>query len=34
MAVTNIPAVIDNVEALAAKMEAMRQAQRIFATYT
>ena len=34
MAVTNVPAVIDNVEALAAKMEAMRQAQRVFATYT
>ena len=34
MAVTNIPTVIDNVEALAAKMEAMRAAQRIFATYT
>ena len=34
MAVTNIPTVIDNVEALAAKMEAMRAAQRVFATYT
>ena len=34
MAVTNIPTVIDNVDALAAKMEAMREAQRIFATYT
>ena len=31
---SNIPAVIDNTEALTTKMEAMRQAQRIFATYT
>ncbi len=31
---TQIPAVIDNVDALIAKMDAMREAQRIFATYT
>ena len=28
------PAIIDNVEALVAKMKAMREAQQIFATYT
>ncbi len=31
---TQIPAVIDNVDALIAKMDAMREAQRIFATYS
>ena len=29
-----VPTIIDNVEALLAKMEAMREAQKIFATYT
>ena len=31
---TNIPAVIDNAEALEAKMAAMKEAQKLFATYT
>ena len=34
MAENNIPAVIDTAEALAAKLEAMRQAQRTFAAYS
>ncbi|MCI9678691.1 MAG: bifunctional acetaldehyde-CoA/alcohol dehydrogenase [Oscillospiraceae bacterium] len=34
MAENNIPTVIDSAEALAAKLEAMRQAQRAFAAYT
>ena len=34
MAENNIPNVIDSAEALAAKLEAMRQAQRAFAAYT
>ena len=29
-----VPAIIDSVEALTAKMEAMREAQREFATFT
>lgn len=31
---TNVPGIIDNVEALVAKMEAMREAQKVFATFT
>ena len=31
---TNIPAVIDNAEALEAKMAAMKEAQKLFAAYT
>lgn len=31
---TEVPEIIDNVEALEAKMKAMREAQKIFATYT
>ena len=31
---THIPAVIDNAEALEAKMAAMKEAQKLFATYT
>ena len=31
---TNVPAIIDNVDALVAKMEAMREAQKVFATFT
>ena len=34
MAENNIPAVIDTAEALAARLEAMRQAQRTFAAYS
>ena len=29
-----VPVFVDNVEALEAKMQAMREAQKIFATYT
>ena len=29
-----VPEIIDNVEALVAKMEAMREAQKVFATFT
>ena len=29
-----VPEIIDSVEALSAKMKAMRQAQKVFATYT
>ena len=29
-----VPEIIDNVEALEAKMKAMREAQKVFATYT
>ncbi|MGN0550224.1 MAG: bifunctional acetaldehyde-CoA/alcohol dehydrogenase [Acutalibacteraceae bacterium] len=32
--VKEVPAIIDNVDALIAKMEAMREAQKVFATYT
>ena len=31
---TEVPEIIDNVEAIEAKMKAMREAQKIFATYT
>ena len=31
---TAVPAIIDNVEALEKKMAAMREAQKVFATYT
>ena len=31
---TVVPEIIDNVEALEAKMKAMREAQKVFATYT
>ena len=31
---TNIPTIIDNPEALEAKMKAMKEAQKVFATYT
>ena len=31
---TAVPAIIDNVEALEKKMSAMREAQKVFATYT
>ena len=31
---TKVPAIVDTVEALMSKMEAMREAQRVFATYT
>ena len=31
---TVIPTIIDNVDALLEKMEAMREAQRVFATFT
>ena len=34
MAKTKAPEIIDNVDALAAKMKEMREAQKIFATYT
>ena len=30
----NVPAIIDSVEALNAKLAAMREAQKVFATYT
>ena len=30
----NVPAVVDSVEALEAKMQAMREAQKIFANFT
>ncbi len=32
--ITNVPEIIDTVEALTAKMAAMREAQKVFATYT
>ena len=32
--ITNVPEIVDTVEALTAKMAAMREAQKVFATYT